>query len=473
MKIANFKLFAAAAMLGMAMPLVISCDEDDTSTIGSTLTDNTVEIVRDTFYTVIGKTVTVPTIQPKSTEQLIGLISVPGYGTLRSDVVSQFLPSTVLDTANYSSANVDSLSLTLTYARGAFKGDSVAPMGLTVYELNKLLPNNINSGFDPEGFYNTTPLATKIYNTSTFLEDSEDQAAASRTIEVKLPASLGKKIYSDFEKDPASFATGQTFADNVFKGVYLKTSFGSGRMTTISATGMTFYLSKIVTSTDSVGKEVKDTVSAAHQYMLVTPEVISNNNIAYTMDEKLRTLLARDSNMVVAPAGTEMELTFPAQQIIDSYRSGTNTNSNTVLNTLSMFIPVDTLATNGIVTPPPYMLLVLKKDRDQFFAQNKLCDNKTSFYATYSSTDGGYTFSGMRNYIMDLLAKDKVEADDYTFSFVPVQVNFEAMANSGYYYYQTQYQETDIQPYLLAPVAAMVHPKEIEVILTYSKQTAK
>lgn len=472
MKIAKLKLFAAATLLGMTLPAMVSCDEDETSNIGSTLTDNTVEIVIDSVFSVTAHTRLVPTIQPKTTEQLIGLISVPGYGTLRSDVVSQFLPSTVLDTANYSSANVDSLSLTLSYARGAFKGDSVAPMGLTVYELNKLLPNDINSGFNPEGFYNSTPLASKIYNTSTFLESSTVQNATSRTIEVKLPAALGKKIYADFEKNPASFASGQTFANDVFKGVYIKTSFGSGRMTNISATGMSFYLSKITVSTDSVGKEVKDTTSAVHQYMLVTPEVISNNNISYTMDEKLRTYLAQDSNMIVAPAGTEMEITFPAEQVIASYRSGSNTNSNTVLNTLSMFIPVDTIESNGIVTPPPYMLLVLKKDRDEFFAQNKLCDNKTSFYATYNSSIGGYSFAGLRDYMMNLLDKETITAEDYTFAFVPVEVTLEALSNSGYYY-QTQYQATDIQPYLLNPVAAIVHAKDIKVKLTYSKQTAK
>ena len=41
-------------------------------------------------------------------------------------------------------------------------------------------------------------------------------------------------------------------------------------------------------------------------------------------------------------------------------------------------LPADTIATGYKVDVPPYALMVLSKDRDEFFAQNKLPDNKTS-----------------------------------------------------------------------------------------------
>ena len=87
--------------------------------------------------------------------------------------MSQFLPSTELDTANFAPADVDSLILTLRYAYDSFIGDSVAPMGVKVYALDKQLPAKIASNFDPKGYYNPqTPLASTIFNATSMGSDS-------------------------------------------------------------------------------------------------------------------------------------------------------------------------------------------------------------------------------------------------------------------------------------------------------------
>ena len=157
----SIKILLAAFLAGA----IYSCDEDTTSTIGSSLTGSDVTIVIDSAYTVEGKTLKMASIRPKASSFVLGNLAIENYGTLTSDVVTQFLPSTALDTANYSYNNVDSLFLTLRYAIGNYIGDSIAPMGLTVYPLNKALPTSISSDFNPDGYYNTTPLATTTYNT--------------------------------------------------------------------------------------------------------------------------------------------------------------------------------------------------------------------------------------------------------------------------------------------------------------------
>ena len=128
------KTFYALLLAVATLCIPTACD-DSTSTIGSTLTGQNVEIKIDSSYQVSGHTVRVARIRPKTTEQLIGCIDIPAYGSLRTSNVMQFLPSTALDTANFTSENVDSLILTLRYGRGAFLGDSVAPMGISVYPL--------------------------------------------------------------------------------------------------------------------------------------------------------------------------------------------------------------------------------------------------------------------------------------------------------------------------------------------------
>lgn len=449
-----------AAFLATA---IYSC-EDTTSTIGSSLTGSNVEIVIDSAFTVTGETLRRPTITPKSNALILGSLALDNYGSIKSDVVAQFLPSTALDTADFSYQNVDSLFLVMRYALGNFIGDSVAPLGVTVYPLTAQLPADIASDFDPKGYYNPTPIATTTYNTlsaSNPLNSSQNY----REIMVKLPTSLGRYIFKSFEDNPDNFANGQLFSENVFPGLYIKSSFGSGRMTVISSTSLTFYLRKIT----PIDGEKNDTTDAVHQYMLVTPEVISNNDLTYNMSPVLQKYFDEGKDLLVAPAGYEMEIKLPAEKLMSAFRTGGQ--GAAVLNSLSMSIPTDSIINNGNVTPPPYVLLVLKKDRDEFFAKNKLTDNITSFYAEWSRTTCSYDFSSMRSYLLDLLAKEEVTEEDYTFSLVPVQVNFEALVSDSYYSSSVNYTESDIQPYLLSPAMGTVDLSKVKIKLTYSHQT--
>ena len=460
-------LFAAGTLCTVA-----GCN-DNTTTIGSSLTGQNVEIMIDSSFQVTGHTVTVARIRPKTTQQLIGNIEIPAYGSLRTSNVMQFLPSTALDTANFTSENVDSLVLTLRYARGAFLGDSVAPMGISVYPLNEKFTaaaDTISSGFNPAGYYDSNRLlASKIYNASTFNGTTAEQTATYRDINLNLDpkGDLGKKLYKAFEEHPEYYANGRTFAEHVFPGLYFDTSYGNGRMTLISITSMSMYLRKIYIPTDSI---TPDTLDAVHTYYMVTPEVVSNNNLTYHMSDKLKDLIAAGHSLMVAPAAAEVELTFPIKDIIAAYKA--HSNAVTVVNSLTLEIPADSIENGQGVTPPPYALLVLKKDRDSFFANNKLTDNVTSFYAIYSATTGSYSFTGMRAYFNEMLGRDEIKPEDYTFSLVPVQVNFENLASSGYYGSSGQ-TESEILPYLVEPAMADIALDRAKIKFSYSLQTQK
>lgn len=461
----KFHFLTLLCGVALSAGLFTACD-DTASEIGTSIAGADVKIVVDSSFTASGKTVIVNTIRPKTSVQLIGRISVPEYGTLESDVVTQFLPSTELDTAEFTYENVDSIFLNLRYANSAFIGDSVAPMQLSVYPLTKQITSDITSSFNPDGYYNPTPLGTRTYNASTF----KGKTTTSKEIDVKLPVELGRRLFKAFEDNPSDYANGQIFARDVFPGLYLRSTYGSGRLTQVTVCAMTVYLRKIYTP---AGEEKPDTIDAEHLYYLTTPEVVSNNNIRYTMSDKLRDMIAQGHTMMIAPCGSEIEFTFPLQDIISAYRGH---KGIAVINGLSMSIPVDSIENRLGVTPPPYALMVLKKDRDEFFAKNKLTDNITSFYATYNSATATYDFSSMRSYITTMLEKDEITPEDYTFSLVPVNVSFEQLANSGsYYYYQTTTSETEseIQPYATSPVMADVHIDKAKIKLTYSLQTQK
>lgn len=458
MKISFLSLLTAAFTFGA----LVSC-QNDSSQIGTSLTGDAVEIVIDSAYTVEGKTITVTSIRPKSAEQMIGQISVPAYGTLRSDVVAQFLPSTELDTADFTFENVDSIFLNLRYANNAFVGDSVAPMRLTVYPLTRQINPDISSDFDPDGYYSTTPLGSKVYNAST-LDSAGVANVTSKGIDIKLPREFGRRLFKAFQDNPASYTNGETFARDVFPGIYMTNTFGTGRLTVLTTCAMTMHMRKIYTPE---GETKPDTLDATHLYYLTTPEVVNNNNLTYTMSDNLKGLIADGHTLMVAPCGSEIEFTFPLQKVISDYRA--HSDKISVINTLTMSLPVDTIANGLGITPPPYALMVLKKDRDEFFAKNKLPDNTTSFYTTYNSSNQAYNFNSLRNYIAEMETRDNITPEDYTFCLIPVQVSFETLANSGYYYStSTSTTESDVQPYLTTPVMADVRLDKAKIKFTYS-----
>lgn len=445
-----------------------ACNES--STIGSSIVQDKVQIVVDSAFTVSGRSVSTEKVMSRTVSQLLGLIDAPGYGRLESDIVTQFMPSVRLDSNLTKASDIDSLVMFMYMAAGEYVGDSVAPMGYEVYRLTKNLPSPIFSDFNPDGYYDSTqPLASKIYNVSNRSLSLSGDTVFSTGVElsVKMPQSLAVELYDAYKAHPEYYSSPSAFIDNVFKGVYVKNSFGSGRLIRTSTTMMSLFYHYYDEENDS-------TIYCSGNYFAVTPEVVSNNDIAYEVSPALQARIDDGAQIVAAPVGMELKVRFPAPELMASYRSG---NANlSVLNSVTFTVPATQVANDFDFGAPSYLLLVLAKDRDQFFAKNQLPDSKTSFYATYDSTTGMYTFGDMRDFLVDLLSKETVTEDDYTFNILPVSVTFDTSSSSSYYYYYygTQ-QETlsTITPYVASPVMAELFLDRAQVKLTYSTQTVE
>jgi len=462
------KIPVVSAIAAILLHGALTACDDNASEIGSSLVGDEVSIVIDSAFTVTGHSEAIEAIRPKTTTQMLGKIDIPAFGTISSSVVSQFLPSTELDTANFAPADVDSLILTLRYAYNSFIGDSVAPMGIKVYALDKQLPAKIASDFNPDGYYNAqAPLANTIFNATSMGNDSI-KLLGFRDIKFKLPRELGRKLFQSFIDNPATYANGQIFSEKVFPGIYLENSFGSGRLTLVAQTYMSMHMRHIEYNEED---KKLDTLNAVHQYYMVTPEVINNNNLSIKFADGVKDLISQGKNMLVAPAGYQVDFEFPTRQILAKFRG--HQSGNAVVNGLTFSIPADSLVNNDGVQTPPYVLLVLKKDRDAFFADNKLPDNTSSFYATYNSSTQSYDFSSMRDYIVGMLDKETVEDSDCLFSLIPVQINFESTSSGNYYYGSTSQTISEVLPYLTSPVAAIVRLEDAKIKFTYSLQRQK
>ncbi|WP_297073552.1 DUF4270 family protein [uncultured Duncaniella sp.] len=467
------KLFLLSAGLVAAMA-VASCDET-TSTAGGSLVQDEVEIVIDSTFTVSGRAVDNDLVQSRTVLQLLGRIDAEGYGSLSSDIVCQYMPSAYVDTVGIKPDYIDSVKLILTMFKDGFAGDSIVPMGVSVYPLTRQLTSPIYSNFNPSGYYDSS----KLLGSATYsgLIDGADGVGADNSgniykdIAIMLPRQIGVDLYNEFKTNESTFSTPQAFA-KWFPGLYITNSFGSGRVTRIVSNMINVYFRSVQPIPDTDPQ--RDTVLyGTGTYLAVTPEIITNNNIAYKMSERLKQRASAGEAILVGPTGYDVEFTFPAREIIARYKAQSNPLS--VINTLSLTIPVEEIENDYGLMPPPYVLLVKKKDKEKFFSGTQINDDISSFYAAYNSTSKSYTFSAMRDYIMDVMSRDEVTVEDEEFVICPALVSFFVNSSNNYYsyYYGTTTSTTvsSITPYVTEPVMGKLDFANAKINFTFTKQT--
>ncbi len=458
MKYSFLSLIVAAVLTSLW-----SCNES--STIGTSLTEETITIHVDSAFTVTGKTQDNKVVRSLTTSQLLGSLDAPGFGTIESDFVAQFMPSVQIDTAGVTVNDIDSAKMFIQMARTDFTGDSLAPMGIEVFRLTKDLPYPIYSNFGDsiKDFYNPSERMTSgMYIASTLNEPDSIKRLKNIYVRLPLKVDFAREIFNAYKSNPANFTNPEKFATDVFKGIYVRTSYGAGRISDFTVNSIRFYYHKTKHIEDSKRDTIIDHVG---DYFAVSPEVIVNNNIQYKPAQTLIDMKDAGEHLLAAPAGYELEIRFPTPEIIESYNK--SANETRVINTLTFTLPVDTIANEYSIAPPPYVLMVLKSKKDEFFAGNKINDDLTSFYGTYNPALQSYTFSSMRKYILEMLEKDEITPDDYTFIITPVQVTTESSSNSGYYY-GSSFVVSRITPYVSKPAMAKVLLDEAKIYFTFA-----
>lgn len=455
-------------LLLLAIPCMAAFSAcEDTPDVGNSLVEDETEVVKVSDFKVTGRTVGNASVETRNLVEMLGRIDANGYGKMSAEFVTQLMPSAQLG-ANLTRENVDSIRIEFYISNGAYVGDSLAPMGLEVYKLNRQLPANINSQFDVSQYYDPADLiASKIYTCNALGATDSVQNLKYRQIDVKLNQAATRKIADElitlYETNPQAYLFPAIFAKE-FPGIYVKNSYGSGRIVEISQTQMTLYYHTTTVGDDGEEKIVRHSGS----YFAVTPEIILNNILRFEMSSDLERMIADGEKIIVAPVGKDVELDFPIEKVIDYYNA--HSGSLAVVNTLSLKLPAEVIENNYGIVPPEHLLMVLKSKKDKFFANNELADNVTSFYASYNATDKCYTFGGLRNYLLDVLKKKNLTAEDYTFILTPVTVVTESNSTNPYYGTTSEYVSA-IDPYIGAPRMVKFDFDKAEVSLTFSKQT--
>ena len=97
------KIFNTLLVLAVLLGLQSCTDE----TIGTSLTDTRSAIIEDSSFVLTGHSVLNQRVQARTSTQLVGLLKADGYGTLSSEVVTQFIPAALIDTMGVSSEMID------------------------------------------------------------------------------------------------------------------------------------------------------------------------------------------------------------------------------------------------------------------------------------------------------------------------------------------------------------------------------
>lgn len=457
------------AATAVSLLALASCD-DEVSQIGTSLIQGEAAIRVDSTFRLTGTSVATPVFDTRSTTNLLGTIDLPEYGRLSASYVAQLMSASVFPVPDSIGINrIDSVKLTLTVNRGDITGDSVAPQQVTVYGLNRQLPDNINSAFDPTGYYNaSSPIGMKSYTLSLLAAKDSifNNPEHPINVSVALPDEWAKEIALAYQREPDLFAWPQNFCAR-YPGIYVKPSFGRGCIANVSATQVRlfYHYNTNAYKTDSEGNyvpypvEVKDSVAV----FAVAPETLSSNNITFEPSESLKARINAGEVIMASPVGYNVRINFPLRSIINTYKNAQGGFSS--VNALTMRLPAYSADNDGNLGVPPYLLMVRTAELESFFADNKLPDNKTSFWASYSSATETYSFTGLRDYMLAKIEEGSIDEADEDFTLVPVIITEETQD------YYNKSSVTSCVPYMKRPTLTVFDLDKAKISLTFSTQT--
>ncbi len=449
----------------LALVLGVGVNSCSDGTIGETLDNNKIEIVKDSTFAIKAYSVKNDTVISRTTTQLLGHLAASGYGTLRSDFVTQFMPSFFIDTTNLKKSVIDSLVYTMAVTKNTgFVGDSIVPMRVSVYALNKQLPNPIYTTFDPTDYYNTSDLIGEKSYTATAVGLGDSLKKLSyREINVKLSDRLSKSFFNEYCNNPSTFNTPTAFAE-FFPGVYVKSTFGTGRVMKIESSGMRFYYH--YTTKTSAGNDT--IISNSQSFLGVSPEITTNSIVSLDVASSLESRVEAGEAIIVAPTGYNVRVDLPIQEMVNTFL-GDESKTLSVLSQIYLEIPCETLTVDYSIAPPASLLLIPQSEMKEFFLKSKISDDETSFIATYDSTKKVYTVSNMRKYLIKLINKRNagtaITEEDSQFILTPVTVISET-STSG-----TTTTVTSNRPFMEGPAVVKLLPDKAKLRMTFTRET--
>jgi hypothetical protein len=368
---------------------------------------------------------------------LLGEFFDPSYGTIKAGYVCQFYPSYGFYNIDSIVDNkIDSIFLNIYYT---FQGDSLAPMELSVYPVIVPLDKDYYTNRDPSALCNMRQPLVRYGYTARNMNISDTlmvQSNYDHFLSIHMPVEFGQSFLEEARKpQPNAYSSIQKFTE-FFPGTYLTTTFGTGSLLNVSSTEMRIYYrtNHIIAASDGSDSAVVRNRTAIFP---VTKEVIQLNNIKSTNASLLQ---PNDEKVYLkSPAGVFTELVIPIRDIITGIGKK---KFNSVKLSLEAYprdeweYALDFPGLGPLASSTSYksQLLLIEPDSvKNFFEQQKVSDNITSFTTTFNASTYTYNFSNIANVVQNAI--DKAPDKDLKLWLIPVMTTYsyqQDYSGSGY-----------------------------------------
>ena len=352
----------------------------------------------------------------KTNTALIGSLNDVTYGEIKCDYMAQINCVSNFHIPTYSPYKDSLMYATITLEYQNYSGDSIAPMQVSVYKLNKQLSDqNIYSNVDPTGYYNTKDLlGTKTYSAKN-IDRTIASASGYDTVEIKVKDSFFKEFVNQLKNSPTTFSGNVSF-QKFFPGIYVSNTYGTGSILKVGRTTLNFYAMRKTYD----GK--KDSVTVCVASMANTEEVYlanlyKNNHI----DNLILSSTADSVAYLKSPAGLSNRIKFPMKELATKVGTAKLNGAKLVVNTER----VD--PTKTVLPTPPALLIIKESDMDDFFKNGTTFDSKKEGIATFNSSTNTYTFTNLSTMFSELLKGNVV--DDVNLVLLPVSYTVDASGN--------------------------------------------
>ena len=463
------------------------CSCDDTLTkVGTTIQppEDLITVYTDTFQ-MKASTVLLDSIYAKTSDCLLGEMYDPVFGLVKADLLCQFYceEGYRFYETPYNN-NVDSVELFIFYPLDANNsitayGDTLSPMQVTVYPLNKPLKRNFYTNEDPENYCDMqNPLGSATYTLFDLAVPDSVRFSTDYSfvpfIRVKLPTELGQRLYDETIQNPSTFDNQDSF-NNFFPGVYITNTYGSGCL--LKTAGENIALRIFYTIPYEPDDGSSDPFRTVTEWFYVSKDVVQinrfkNNNLNQLLEDH------PSYSYVKSPAGVCTKLVLPTTQI--SQEIDINERFINGFTLTLRYLPEDEW--NYAYYPPQHLLLIPEDSVISFFENANVENNITSYisfspgdsngdYASSNATPSGYS-SGTRTYAfgnISRLLKAHIENSpdkDLSLLLIPVTRRY---ATYNYMYYTTGISHS----FFLSGVKIRTEDEYMKVVVLSSKYENK
>lgn len=398
--------------LGIAATLY-SCD-DETTGIGQFVADADMIPAKADSYTIETESYLLDSVYSRSSTAYLGKFTDKDYGTFSSDFLVQInCPENFILPDRIEEIKTAKLGLYYT----SYFGDSLASIRVQIDPLTKAIKDDgtnkalYYSNLDPTEYYdkNATPLAIKDYSAydRTIPDSVRNEDGYYPNVAIDLGDGFCKNFLEKYNYTETVngktihpyFKDSESFINNVLKGFYVHTISGEGSILYISD----IYLHLTIAYWTKTSED-KDTLVHTVVPMSSTKEVFMSTRFKNSGMKEL--VSDPKCTYLKTPAGLCTEVTLPIEEMYQAHKNDT-------LNSISVsFQKLKDQSNNPFkMGTPSNLLMVRKGEMKDFFENNKVYDNKTTFIATYSSSSNSYEFSKLNRLISYIFSEIRPEIE--------------------------------------------------------------